>query len=62
MKIYIVTARCDTSMETPMVFKTRKEAEQCALNYIFFGAKQDYEWMCGGKYPSDEEIKKMVQR
>ncbi len=43
MKIYIVSARYCTELEPAMAFKEKKEAESCAHNYIYAGARQEYE-------------------
>lgn len=44
MTIYIVTARYGNEMESPVVFKTKNEAEQNAHDYVFNCARDFYNW------------------
>lgn len=62
MKIYVISARCDTELEPARVFKTREEAERDAHNYIYSGAREDYRWRFRNvDNPSDEELEKWAE-
>lgn len=42
MKLYVVTATYNGELEKPAVFKTRREAEECADQYILKSMAFDY--------------------
>lgn len=61
MKLYIVTARCKTSMEPPVVFRTREEAEKNAHDYVYDVAKEDYVLDTEHNNPTDEELEEWAK-
>lgn len=61
MKLYIVTARCGTAMGRPVVFRTRKEAEKNAHDYVYDAAKDDYAWATKHNNPTDEELEEWAK-
>lgn len=57
MKIYVVSARCDTELEPARVFKTKEEAERCAHDYVYAGARDE----CELDNPTDKELDKWAK-
>ena len=54
MKIYIVTARCGEDMASPVVFKSRKDADEYTDNYILNYVREVYWGNTGGSLHAEK--------